>query len=307
MNYLIVGVSYRLIDNEINKVIFNRQYKSYNMSDTSLEEVLIDASYSSLFDDEKVIVIKNFEELFNKEKDLELLNTYLDEKNNTILILVSSSTLSTKSKVNKEILSKLKVIETKSPTKPYEVTAFVIEKSKEYGFRINEDIASKFAVKCAYNLDVIIMEMDKLKLIKGKDIIISLNDVIELVPNYNADDSFELKDAIVNKDIKRAEELINEAESAKLELIPIVVMLAKEYELLYSISSLVRCKKTNEEIGKLLGNMHPYRVKMLRNSASKYTEEKLKELLLYLCNLNLKCVSDDNLGLLELKKFLLEL
>lgn len=307
MNYLIVGVSYKLIEKEIEKIVDGRHYKTYCIGDISLDDVLTDASYCSLFDDEKIIVLKNFEELSNKEKELELLNAYLDEKNNTILILVSTSGLNSKSKPNKEILSKLKVIETKNPTKAYEVALFVKEIAKEYGFKINDDVASRFAVKCASNIDVIIMEMDKLKLIKGTNALINMDDISKSVANYNADDSFELKDAIVNKDIKRAEELINEAESAKLELIPIVVMLAKEYELLYTISSLVRCKKTNEEIGKLLGNVHPYRVKMLRMCASKYSEEKLKGLLLYLCNLDLKCISCDNLGLLELKKFLLEL
>ena len=307
MNYLIVGTSYKLISNELNKIIGDNQYKTYSMLDITLSEVLTDASYVSLFDDKKIIVIKNFESVIDKKDDsLEMLNNYLNEESNTILILISSVNIPSKSKLNKEILSKLKVIEIKVPTKPYEVANLILEIANSYGFRIESNALNTFALKCAYNIDIVIMELEKLKLMKNNNTI-TLEDVNVLVPNYNADNIFELKDAIISRDIKKAKELLDEAETAKLEIIPIIVMLAKEYELLYAIKEISLKNKTDEQIGSMLGGMHPYRVKMLRQSASKYTLDELKNLLLYLCNTDLKCVSEDNLGFLELKKFLLEL
>ena len=307
MNYLIVGNSYKLIDKEISKIVANREFKTYSLLEISLEEVLMDANYGSLFDDEKIIVLKNFETILDKkESKLETLYDYLNEPSPATLIFVSSS-LPSKTKLLKDILSKLKVIETPSPVKPYEVVALTLEIAKEYGFKLQENVATCLSEKCAYNIDVIIMELEKMQISKEKGTIISQNDVEEMVPNYNVNDVFELKDAIVNKNISKALELIDEAENSKMELIPVVVMLAKEYELLYTISSLVKEKRTNDEISTILDKMHPYRVKMLRSTANKYTEEKLKQLLLYLCNLDLKCVSEDNLGFGELKKFLLEL
>ena len=307
MNYLIVGASYKLIDAEIQKIVLNRKYKVYSLLDTSLNEILTDASYTSLFDEEKIIIVKNFESIIDKKNDdLESLNNYLNDTINTTLILISNTNIPSKSKLNKDIISKLRIIETKNPTKPYEISALILLLAENYNLKIIDNALSLFTQKCAYNIDIAIMELEKLKLIKTNNIV-SLEDVKTLVPNYNADDIFELKDAIISRDIKRAEELILEAEAAKLEIIPIIVMLAKEYELLYAIKELAEEKRSNEEIGVLLRNMHPYRIKILRQSASKYKQEELKRILLCLCNIDLKCVSEDNLGFLELKKFLLEL
>lgn len=308
MNYLIIGTSYKLIDIEIKKIVNSSKYKTYSLSDVNLEEILTDASYGSMFDDEKIIIIKDFETIFdNKKGEMELLNDYLNKVNDTTLIFISSMNIPSKTKLNKEIISKFKVIQTKTATKPYEFTPLIIDIAIYYGFKMSENVASLFALKSSYNIDIIIMELEKLQFIKEKNSIITIQDIEELIPNYNMNDVFELKDAIVNRDIEKANYLIEQAESSKMELLPLVVMLAKEYELLYTIAVLASEKKTNEQIGSMLDNMHPYRVKMLRVTASKYSNDKLKYLLSYLCNLDLKCVSEDNLGFGELKKFLLEL
>ena len=308
MNYLIIGSSYKLIDKEIIKIVKGSKYKTYSLTDTALDEILVDASYGSLFDEEKIIVIKNFEASFDNKKDeLEALNNYLDGESNTTMIFVSNANIPANTKLNKGIISKLKVIQTKIVTKPYEVSALICELTREYGFKIGESEASIFALKCAYNIDIAIMELEKLKLIKEKNTTITENDIEELIPNYNVNDAFELKDAIVNRNVEKAVTLIDQAENSKMELLPLVVMLAKEYELLYTISVLTKERKTNDQIGAMLDNMHPYRVKMLKSTANKYTIDKLKYLLAYLCHLDLKCVSEDNLGFVELKKFLLEL
>ncbi len=82
-------------------------------------------------------------------------------------------------------------------------------------------------------------------------------------------------------------------------------MLAKEYITLYDIKLLSTKRLTNDQISSMLNNLHPYRVKLLRESSIKYTEEKLEEIILYLCNLDARLVSEDNLGYDELRKFLL--
>ena len=53
--------------------------------------------------------------------------------------------------------------------------------------------------------------------------------------------------------------------------------------------------------------MHPYRVKLLRSAGAKYTLEEIKKDIQYLCKLDLKMVSEDNLGWDEIRKFLLML
>ena len=148
-------------------------------------------------------------------------------------------------------------------------------------------------------------EFLKLKDIKRDNRLITDVDIDLYVSNYNTSDIFSFKDAIINRNIEKSARMIDEMEYSKLEIIPIVVMLAKEYITLYEIKLLSTKRLTNDQISSMLNNLHPYRVKLLRESSIKYTEEKLEEIILYLCNLDARLVSEDNLGYDELRKFLL--
>ena len=53
--------------------------------------------------------------------------------------------------------------------------------------------------------------------------------------------------------------------------------------------------------------MHPFRVKTLRLISNKYDLDEIKDKILYLANLDIKLISQDNLGLDELRKFIVEL
>ena len=96
-------------------------------------------------------------------------------------------------------------------------------------------------------------------------------------------------------------------EASKVNALPLTVMLEKEYETLYDIKYLSMQKLTNDEISKKLGNMHPFRVKTLRSSSAKYSLDEIEKDIDFLSNLDYKLVSQDNLGIDELRTFLLEL
>lgn len=312
MNYLIYGSSFNLVDLEIEKILCGRPASSYSLEEIDLKNVLEDVGYGSMFDEEKIVIIRNFEVLNGSkkkdgEKDLASLEAYLSEPNeNTTLIFTSNEKASAKSAL-KTIISKLTVIETPIISKSYELAKIFGETLRSSGYGMAKNVLDAFCEKCAGNYDIAKNEFEKLKKIKGKNTIVTLQDVEDHVSNYNMTDSFGLKDAIINMDLKKDLKMIDDAEVTKMELVPLVVMIAKEYETLYNIKLLAQKKYTNDQISKEMGNMHPYRVKLLRDASGKYSLEKLESLILYLCNLNLKLISEDNLGYDELRKFLLEL
>jgi DNA polymerase III delta subunit len=57
--YLICGNSYRLLEEELNKIIKDNPYTSFDLNIDELDNVLEEASYFSLFDDKKYLVVKN--------------------------------------------------------------------------------------------------------------------------------------------------------------------------------------------------------------------------------------------------------
>ena len=64
-------------------------------------------------------------------------------------------------------------------------------------------------------------------------------------------------------------------------------------------------KLTNEDISVKLNNMHPFRVKTLRGISAKYSLEEIEKNIEYLCDLDYRLVSQDNLGIDEIRKFLI--
>ena len=311
MNYLIYGTSYYLVEAELKGILKGKKAETYSLEETDLKTILEDLSYNSLFEEEKFVVLKNLEFLSGSKKEnasiFESLEAYLANPNDsTTLIFISKEKLGPKSGL-KKIVDKLKVIETPIISKPYELAKLMGEVVRKAGYTMYPRVLEAFCEKCACNYDIALNEFEKLKKIKKGDHNITEKDIVDYVSNYNLADSFGFKDALINKEIEKALGMLDDLETSKMEIVPIVVLLAKEYQALYNIKLLAEARKTNEEISKEMGDLHPYRVKLLRQASTKYTLAKLESHIRFLCNLNLRLISEDNLGYDELRKFLLEL
>jgi len=94
MFYLIYGNSFNLIQREIDKIFDNKKYETVSLDDLSFDEILNELEYSSMFEEEKNLVVKSFNKLFENKKDnfdqLEtILKFLIDKKNNLTIIFLS--------------------------------------------------------------------------------------------------------------------------------------------------------------------------------------------------------------------------
>lgn len=311
MNYYIYGTSYKLIDAEIEKILEGKKYSSSSLQEISLDSVLEDLGYDSLFQEEKVTVLRDFDAVTSSKKDAEeglkrLLNYLENPTPSTTMILVGKDKLPSRG-ITKELAKNLKVIETPMISKPYELSKLLESTFRGDGYAIAKPVLDEFSIRCNCNYDIALNEYEKLKKNLGARKNVTLDDIEKFVSNYNLNDSLGFKDAVINKNIPKALKMLDDLESSKMEVIQILVTLAKEYQAVYDVKLLAKTLKTNEKIASEMNNMHPFRVKLLREAGAKYTEEKLEELILYLCDLDLKMTSEDNLGYDELRKFLLKL
>ena len=95
MIYLIASNSYHLIDDEINKIVGNKEYQNIDFNKTTLEEIITEANYTDLFSSEKILVIKNATFFQGKGIDTKVLEDYLEHPNDlTTLIFTSLPTIS---------------------------------------------------------------------------------------------------------------------------------------------------------------------------------------------------------------------
>ena len=309
MNNLIYGNSFYLIDKEIKKILGNKKYQTFYLNEDTLADLLERIKYNQIFEEEKAIIIKNAEACFKqtaKDKNDVFIEfkTFL-ENNKLPLIIVLDKKVNEKYKINKELLSFFNIINTVVVTKASEFVNAMEVISKEYNVLFTKQALYLFANKCALNLDIGINELKKLISFLDKPII-SDEDINRLIPNYNLNDYFGFKDSVINKDINKALELLNDLTSSKANIVAIVISLSKEYQTIYNIKALTLKKYTNERIATKLG-IHPFRVKILKEASLKYSEKELTDIILYLSNLNYKLVFKDNLGFIEIKSFLLNL
>ena len=90
MNYLIAGTSNYLINEEIKKIIGDEDYTKIDYLDTTMDEIVVEASYNDLFGSKKNIIVKNANLFMEKnEAATKKLEKYLENPNpNTTLIFV---------------------------------------------------------------------------------------------------------------------------------------------------------------------------------------------------------------------------
>ena len=79
--YLIYGESYRLIEEEIEKIIKeNTNVITMDLNVSSLEDVIREATYVSMFQEKKFLIVRNasfFTSSKTKEEDLDILFKYI--------------------------------------------------------------------------------------------------------------------------------------------------------------------------------------------------------------------------------------
>ena len=114
MNYLISAESYRIINDEIKKIIKDNNYLLFNASKCSIKEIVDEASYFGLGIDKKWLVVTNAD-FFGTGKisdtDNELLSKYLEHANEaTNIIFTTLNGIDLRKKIVKSIKTKGSII-----------------------------------------------------------------------------------------------------------------------------------------------------------------------------------------------------
>lgn len=89
--YLIYGESYRLIDEEIARIIKDQtNIVSFDLTQSTIEDVITEATYVSMFEEKKYILVKNSDFFAADKADeeaIELLLNYMEHPVNLTEII----------------------------------------------------------------------------------------------------------------------------------------------------------------------------------------------------------------------------
>lgn len=256
-----------------------------NYDINNVSDIVNEASTIGMFSLNKFIVI-NIDSYFKDKKDIpgiNLLEEYFDNYNsNSYLIFIcNSDTIDSRKKIV-NLIKKNGIVKKIEANDSY-ITDYINSYLKDNGYSINNSDVIYFINRVGSNINNITNELDKLMLYKINDKIITRSD-IDLLTVENIDDSiYELVNAILKNDSKKAIKLYYNFINNGMDVNQMIAIVGSQIRLLYQVKRLYNKGKSNEEIAKILEFKSVYRVKYLLSDSYYYSEE---DLLKYLSKLS---------------------
>lgn len=280
-------------DNNIDEININK----YELDAYNYKNVLEDASSISLFEDNKMIIVSNAS-IFsssNKTIPLEPFEEYLSNPNpNTILVFILEEKIDERKKITKLIRKNGYV---KEYSDINDIPSFIKEILGNY--KIKDDALAEFIKLVDNNTYNIINELEKLKLYKDNDLIITKDDVLNVTTKNVDVDLFKLMDAIMDNNKDLALKYYDNMLIYNTEPIQIIIALANKYRLMYQVKTLKTLGYTDNDIAREL-KQSPNYIYVLNKLSKSYNDNYLLEELKTLASLDYNIKSgniDSKLGL----------
>ena len=290
-SYLIKNSSISLINKKIEDLIKELNFKgssitTYDLEEDSINLLIEDADTISFLTPRKVIIGKNLSNNNFSDISIKTLSKYLDNPNNDVLLIFTTTNIDTRKKNVKEVINKLTLVNISSDTKEiikdilkdYDVEYRVINLLEEY---YSDD------------LERLINETKKLALSFINTKKITYKDTLNLLvkPLNNKDNlAFDLVREIALKDKKKALNIYNELLNYNIESYALFGLLESQYRLLYQVMVLNKRNISYNEISNIL-EVHPFRVKKTLELVRYYTLKEIRKILKNLADIDFKIKS----------------
>lgn len=279
----------------------------YDAMHTDIATIIEDAMTVPFFSSYKVIIVDhaNFlSTLNNTASDIKVLESYLQNPcDSTVLIFTGDfAKLDTRKKIVKTIKKMWKVLEFKKLDEVGK-NSVINEEIQKRKLNITENAKQILLKRLPLDMETIQNEMTKLELYQG---LLDENAVSSLVNRPLEEDVFQLVDAVVEKNKRKAFHIWQDLCVSNTDAIYLIALLAGQFRFLFEVKNLMIKGYGKDEIARVL-NVHPYRVKLSMEKARSISIKSLMSMLDKLANLDQKLKS----GLLDKKlgfeMFLLEL
>lgn len=296
MIYLFYGDEGILIKKEINKIITDNNIdvnsiSNYDLSVDTINDIIDDALTVSLFDSKKLIIVDN-SVIFSAKFDSTVLEEYIKNMGDTIIIFVCE-----KIDDRKKIVKLIKSVGVVKNFNDTNINSVIKSLFGEY--KLDYGCSDLLVSIVSHDIGILESEIEKIKIYKGNDLRVTLNDIKCLASKNTEVDVFSLIDCIVSKDKDKAMELYNNMLSVGEEPIKIIIMLANQFRIMYQVKELYKLGNNQDKISSVIG-IHPYRVKLAMEKGRNYGSSVLLDYLEKLADLdyNIKMgIMDKNLAL----------
>ncbi len=297
--YLISSSSYRLLEEELHKIIKANSFTSFDLNYQSMDDVLNEANYYSLFDEKKYLVVRNAnmfatarksasdsEGEVETKKDDKLIK-YLENPNpNTVLIFTMNGKLAGNKKITRIINEKNNLIEIPE-LKVSDIYLKIEKLFKEDGYKCSKDVIYYIINNSLNNYDLSFNEVEKIKLYYGKGCEVSLEDVSHIISRAIEDNNFKFVDSVLARNIKEAFKRYDDLMVQKIEPVMLMSMLTKEIRNMLLVKKMLN-NKTNNEMKNILGYKFDFQLEKTITNSYDFSISELESYLLLSAELDYK-------------------
>ena len=313
MLYLLYGLENFLIDNEINNIkkkhnINEINIVKYDLENTLLKDIIEDSQTISFLSDKKLIIVDN-SYIFTRntckklEQNTTILENYIKNSNpDTILVfIVHNERIDSIKKITK-------LIKEKGVIKEFSTTNNIenIVKRLFDDYKIDYSSIRILIDRVGKSLDILYQEIEKLKLYRIDEKLITKQDILSLTTKNVDTDIFKFIDNIICKNKKEAIITYNELLKLNEEPIKIIAILANKFRLMYQACALTKKGYSEQNISDIL-KVHKYPVSLAIQAGLKYDTNLLLSYLEKLANLDINIKTGNIDKQLALELFILEL
>ncbi len=262
MVYTLVGNKDYVLE-EIDKIVGDSSNViSYDLDECSIKDAIIDLDTVSLFG-KKIVKVFGLDKI----DDSDFLVKYFDNALDNVLILVSYKELDNRKKLTKVLKEKTEYKEIFS----YDFNGYVKERLD--GFKMDFMTINLLVSYCDGDIKRLFNELEKLKLYKFNEKVITLDDVNRIVRKGYDSTIFNLIDEINSGNKEKIysiyRELLMENETEE----KILYTIANHYRLLYKVKIKSMSMSDSEMIR--IYRLHPYRLTKLKEQCRLVSREKI--------------------------------
>ena len=277
MTYTLVG-NKDFVSKELDiilKSFSKEEISSYYLNENNISDVLEDVNTVSLFG-KKAIVVYDLDKLINENE----LISYIENEGNNTLILVSYKVLDNRKKISKFLKEKTKYKELLK----FDMVDYIKKNLEDYKMDfMTINLLISYTSSDVFRID---NELNKLKMYKLKEKVITSDDVKKLVKRSYDSTIFDLIEYITNKDVENIYKVYDEIKKEGETSEKIMYTLANHYRLLFQIKNLSE-EKSDEEIQSDY-NLHPYRFSKLKKQANIMSNKDILHILESFADIDIK-------------------
>ena len=307
---LINGESRLLINEAINNIIKdNKNVTSFDMGINSMDDVLLEAGYFSMFLEEKFIIIRNASFFgtgkLNEKDTTSLLNYFNNPSSLSTLIFVCNEKLDSRKKITKVLKEKYEIINI--PTlKYYEIESRVEKIFQKANYKIDKDTIKYIVANSLNNYDLVMGEVEKIILYYNNPCFIKKSDVENIISKSINTNNFLFVDALIDGDLEKSLTLLGDLKTMKVEPTILIALIARDIRIMLNIKKLLEQNKREYEILSEL-NLMDWQLEKYLKKAFPYKIKELEEWLVKLEDLDLKIKSGKLDKFYALELFILDI